>query len=144
MARVFRLIIGLAGARALMLGLNAPPAVQLCLWARQRPPLVRSVHALMTSELPITSSSSLAEMRALIAERGLDIKTTGKGRNKKVVFKELVALCSSADGCEASEMQPTTGTGKAPVAEVEEVEPYKCVVELPRVGFHPGAGRSGP
>ena len=72
----------------------------------------------MQSELPLTSSSSLSEMRALIAERGLPIKTTGKGRSKKIIFAELVALCSSDDGCEASEPETT----EAPAAEMEAVE----------------------
>ena len=93
---VFLLVaLGLANVKGLLLGRVLPPVL-----ARAQP---RTSLHIMQSELPITSTSSLAEMRALIAERGLDVKTTGKGRTKEVIFKELVALCSSAEGCEASE-----------------------------------------
>ena len=88
--------LGLVGARGMMIGHEFTPNV---LNLAARAPL-RSVF--MQSDLPVSKSSTLSELRAVIAERGLDIKTTGKGRTKKVIFKELVALCLSDDGCETS------------------------------------------
>ena len=88
--------LGLVGARGMMIGHEFTPNV---LNLAARAPL-RSVF--MQSDLPVSKSSTLSELRAVIAERGLDIKTTGKGRTKKVIFKELAALCLSDDGCEAS------------------------------------------
>ena len=108
--------LGLVGARGLVLGPALPP-IALNFAARAPP---RSLH--MQSELPITASSSLAEMRALIADRGLLIKTTGKGRTKKVIFNELTALCSSAEGCDASAEAKGANmvTVGVPAAEVAE------------------------
>eukprot|EP00326_Haptolina_ericina_P015436 CAMPEP_0181193540 /NCGR_PEP_ID=MMETSP1096-20121128/13872_1 /TAXON_ID=156174 ORGANISM="Chrysochromulina ericina, Strain CCMP281" /NCGR_SAMPLE_ID=MMETSP1096 /ASSEMBLY_ACC=CAM_ASM_000453 /LENGTH=267 /DNA_ID=CAMNT_0023283011 /DNA_START=10 /DNA_END=812 /DNA_ORIENTATION=- len=109
--------LGLVGARGLVLGPALPP-IALNFAARAPP---RSLH--MQSELPITASSSLAEMRALIADRAaLLIKTTGKGRTKKVIFNELTALCSSAEGCDASAEAKGANmvTVGVPAAEVAE------------------------
>jgi len=51
--------------------------------------------------LPIDESSTIAQLRAFITEQGLDVKTTGKGRTKAVIYGEVVALCSSSGGAPA-------------------------------------------
>jgi hypothetical protein len=54
----------------------------------------------LAAGLPINESSTIAEMRAFIAEKGLDIKTTGKGRTKDVIYEEITNL--SRDGAPAA------------------------------------------
>jgi hypothetical protein len=49
----------------------------------------------MACQQPISEESSLAEMRDYIAECGLDVKTTGKGRTKAVIYEELVAALAA-------------------------------------------------
>ena len=49
----------------------------------------------MTTDLPVGPSSTLAELRAFIDDRGLDVKTSGKGRTKKIIYEEIVAMSST-------------------------------------------------
>ena len=98
------------GACGLVLG-RVAPTISLDAHAALARSSQRSYQ--MQSDVPISPSSSLAEIRAIIAERGLDIKTTGKGRTKKIIFEELVALCASADGCEVGSDAETTTAGAA-------------------------------
>lgn len=50
------------------------------------------VGRLRAAELPISESSSLAELREYIAEQGLDVKTSGPGRSKAVIYNDVLAM----------------------------------------------------
>jgi hypothetical protein len=64
------------------------------------PVVLRCQGCHLAAGLPIDASSTIAEMRAFIAEQGLDIKTTGKGRTKDVIYEEITNL--SRDGAPAA------------------------------------------
>eukprot|EP00967_Tisochrysis_lutea_P021980 scaffold25032_cov30-Tisochrysis_lutea.AAC.1 len=49
----------------------------------------------MLADLP-TEQSSLAEMRAFVKERGLEIATSGKGRTKAVIYADIMASVGGA------------------------------------------------
>ena len=52
--------------------------------------------ASLSAGLPISSSSSLAELRGFIAARGLAVKTAGPGRSKAVIYGDILALMEAA------------------------------------------------
>jgi len=78
----------------------------------------RHYRCCMQADLPISDKSTLADLRAFISERGLDVKTTGKGRTKKVIYSELVAMCSSdSSSVAASPVPPAPAAPPAPPAD---------------------------
>ena len=82
------LLCSCVGASALLVGVRAR---RITLFQLSR------CSCYLQAGLPVSQDSSLAELRSFISERGLDIKTTGKGRTKAVIYDEIIALCSLQD-----------------------------------------------
>ena len=67
-------------------------------------------------------------LRAFVKEQGLDVRTSGKGRNKKTIYADVVKLWSSKDG--SVEAAAVVAEAAAPAA-VEEPKPAPEPVEEP-------------
>ena len=72
------------------------------------------VGRLRAAELPISESSSLAELRAFVKEQGLEVKTSGPGRSKAVIYSDVMALVGeTVDASPADEPAAEVATDKA-------------------------------
>jgi hypothetical protein len=94
--------LSLAAVNGLLLSPSAPPR-QLVTQRSSRCLLVAS------EPVPISKKSSLAELRAFIADQGLDVKTTGKGRTKAVIYEDVMALVDA--------QPPTPASAEVPLGE---------------------------
>ena len=76
----FAAVLVLGSAHGFILQGSAPP---------HRPPRLAPPRCCAAS-LPVSAKSTLAELRAYIDEKGLDIKTAGPGRNKKAILADIL------------------------------------------------------
>lgn len=72
---------------ALRIGSRCAPFPHACASPRSR--------CVLMAELPLTESSTLAELRAFVKAEGLDVKTSGPGRNKAAIYQDVVTIWSS-------------------------------------------------
>lgn len=63
----------------------------------------RSCSMMAVSDLPVSETSSLTELRAYIKEQGLDVKTSGAGRRKEEIYRDVIAAVSDTAAPESPE-----------------------------------------
>jgi len=78
------------------------------------------------AELPVSEGSSLAELRAFVKAEGLDVKTSGAGRNKAAIYEDVVRLWSSK-----AEADVEGAAAAAATAAVEAPIPVAVATEEP-------------
>ena len=93
---------------------------------RIMPPCCNLMH-----ELPITKSSTLADLRAFISDNSLDVKTTGKGRTKAVIYREIVEAVNAAhEDQRATTATPTEQELAMELAVASELVETAVMVEM--------------
>ena len=75
----------------------------------------------LAAELPISTKSSLADIRAFVSENGLDVKTSGPGRTKAAIISEVESLFSGAPVAVDEQQQEPPLPPPPPEEAVEQV-----------------------
>ena len=97
----------------------AAPAQRLARHSAQ-PPCCLRMRA--TSAEPPDAGSSLAELRAFIADNGLDIKTSGPGRTKQAILSDILGGA------------PAEPTRAVPAPRERASAPRPCLDDMPITG----------
>ena len=130
-----RLLALLSLADAFLLAPSFKPAVS----ARCR--------CLVCGDLPVSKESSLAELRAYVKSEGLDIKTSGAGRNKAAILADVIALQAVSALPDTPSLPPPSPPPPPPpvppAAEAETQDTAAAAAEEPAEEDTAGAAPAG-
>lgn len=109
------------------------------------PPLLRtSTPTLSTSSLPVGDHSTIAQLRTFIKSQGLTVKTSGPGRNKAAILKELRAAWDERTPEQPELIATTTDEGLTDPSRLQAIRRAardgECLSDLEEAAIHAVGG----